>query len=221
MRKVIILIAAVMLAVTFTFPAILFAEEGDANSTVGVREQDNQAGQYILGDKDTGTTQPNDTINDNSTAEVNNGSIDGATGDGDTEVFCIDGDTTWDTGNDKYTLTDIDVSDELLGESAPLDDDDKDGVYFKNDAVLQVLWMIFRKMELSIQSRLKRSRSYLKKPQELHPLRTRNRYGWKRETRSTIRGMQPIRLLSQKQPKDWQLSSCSFQLIMMLTRTMT
>jgi len=113
-------------AVMMIFPAVLFAEEGDANSTIGVREQEGEAGQYILGDKDADTSQPDDTINDNSTAEINNGSEDGATGDGDTEAFCIDGDTTWDTGRDEYTLTDIDVSDELVGESAHLDDDNND-----------------------------------------------------------------------------------------------
>ena len=133
MKKILIIVIVAALAVMLTFPAILFAEEGDANSTVGVREQDGQAGQYILGDKDTGTTQPDDTINDNSTAEVNNGSIDGATGDGDTEVFCIDGDTGWDTGKDEYTLTDIDVSDELLGDNAAKDDDDKDGIIYNTD----------------------------------------------------------------------------------------
>jgi len=133
MKKVIFLTAVTALVVMLAFPAILFAEEGDANSTIGVREQENQAGQYILGDKDADTDQPNDTINDNSTAEVNNSSEDGSTGDGDTEVYCIDGDTAWDTGRDEYTLTDIDVSDELLGESAPLDDDDEDGTSFKND----------------------------------------------------------------------------------------
>jgi len=133
MKKMVILTIVLALAVMLAFPAVLFAEEGDANSTIGVREQSGQAGQYILGDKDSGTPQPSDTINDNSNAERNNGSIDGATGDGDTEVYCIDGDTAWDTGKDKYTLTDIDVSDELAGEAAQKDDDDKDGIIYSTD----------------------------------------------------------------------------------------
>jgi hypothetical protein len=134
MKKIIVIAAVAALAAMLAFPAILFAEEGDTNSTIGLREQEGEAGQYILGNKDPDAEQPNDTINDSSTAEINNGSQDGAAGDGDTEAFCIDGDTTWDTGKDEYTLTDIDVSDELLGESAPLDDDDNDGTSFKNDS---------------------------------------------------------------------------------------
>ena len=132
MKKIPIVIIVVAIAAMLTFPAILFAEEGDANSTVGVREKSGQAGQYVLGDRD--GTSPDDTKGDSTIAEKTNSSGDGATGDGDTEVFCIDGDTSWDTGADEYTLTDIDVSDELIGEGAPLDDDDKDGTYYKNDS---------------------------------------------------------------------------------------
>ena len=113
MKKVLIITTIIALSIMLAFPAILFAEEGDANSTVGVREQDGQAGQYILGDRDSSTPQPDDTKLDTE-------------GDGDTEVFCIDGDTGWDTGRDEYTLTDIDVSDELFGENASLDDDNND-----------------------------------------------------------------------------------------------
>ena len=118
MKKVLIVMVVIALAIMLAFPSILFAEEGDVNSTVGVREQDGTAGQYILGDRD--NVAPDDTIGDSE-------------GDGDTEVFCIDGDTSWDTGRDEYTLTDIDVSDELIGEEALKDDDDKDGTYFENE----------------------------------------------------------------------------------------
>ena len=52
MKKILIITIVIALAVMLTFPAILFAEEGDANSTVGVREQSGQAGQYVLGDRD-------------------------------------------------------------------------------------------------------------------------------------------------------------------------
>ncbi|HAJ95734.1 MAG TPA: hypothetical protein DCP02_05825, partial [Actinobacteria bacterium] len=132
MKKVLIITMVIALAIMLAFPAILFAEEGDANSTVGVRDTDGNydgfsVGQYILGDEDADTPQPSDDLGDNTPAEKTNGDADddldgerdgaGAIdGDGDTEVFCIDGDTTWNPGADQYTLTDIDVSDELVGE---------------------------------------------------------------------------------------------------------
>ncbi|MCD4670265.1 MAG: hypothetical protein K8S14_07455, partial [Actinomycetia bacterium] len=149
MKKILVITIAMALAAMLTFPAILFAEEGDVNSYIGSRDSGpGGAGQYILGDKesdpaDPQTPQPDDTIGDNNEAQIANGDTDndgdgerdgaGAAGDGDTEIFCIDGDTYLTTAKDAYELTDIDVSDELEGDEAPRDDDDGDGIIYNTD----------------------------------------------------------------------------------------
>lgn len=60
MKKVLIITVVIALAIMLAFPSILFAEEGDANSTVGVRDTDGDGvqtyggtytDQYILGDE--------------------------------------------------------------------------------------------------------------------------------------------------------------------------
>ncbi|TET50822.1 MAG: hypothetical protein E3J58_02975 [Actinomycetota bacterium] len=137
MKRILIVTIVIAVAVMLTFPAILFAEEGDANSYIGRRESGpGDAGQYILGDKESSTPQPDDTILDDTDEEKDNeesGSDTDGRGDGDTEVFCIDGDTKLTNESHTYVLTDIDVSDELEGEEAPRDDDDEDGIIYKTD----------------------------------------------------------------------------------------
>jgi len=100
MKKTLIIVAVIAVIAIFTFPAPLFADEGDAEDYVGVRESENHggvyAGQYVLGYSDDTTTD--------------------SEGDGDTEVLCIDGDEYVDQSANAYTLTDTDVSDELEGE---------------------------------------------------------------------------------------------------------
>lgn len=91
MKRIFVVTIAAAIIAMLVFPSMLFAEEGDANYTVGVKEQVGQAGKYVLGEKDPDTSQPNDTPNDNSIAEKNNGSEDVATGDGDTEVLAFTG----------------------------------------------------------------------------------------------------------------------------------
>lgn len=99
MKKLLIIGIVITIVGFFTFPAVLMADEGDAEDFVGVRESENHGvvtGQYLMGD-----TQ--DTKGDGED-------------DGDTEVFCVDGDEWVNQSGNAYTLTDIDVSDELEGE---------------------------------------------------------------------------------------------------------
>jgi hypothetical protein len=115
MKKVLYVGLAVAIIAMFSIPSMLFAEEGDATTYVGLRDEEVvgvvYAGQYVMGDSD-------DKISDSE-------------GDGDTEVFCIDGDTYLIKGDNQYTLTDIDVSDELVGEL----DKEADGVVTPVEAV--------------------------------------------------------------------------------------
>jgi hypothetical protein len=100
MKKLMIIGIVITIIGLFTFPAALAADEGDAEDFVGVRDSENHGGvvtgQYLMGD-----TQ--DTTGDGE-------------GDGDTEIFCVDGDKYVNQSANAYTLTDIDVSSELEGE---------------------------------------------------------------------------------------------------------
>jgi hypothetical protein len=104
MKKVLLTGLIVLLLAFFAIPAFMFADEGDATTWVGIDPDQEQqgvpgttAGQYLIGDN-------NDSLNDSEN-------------DGDTEVFCIDGDKYLVTGVDKYIITNIDISDEIVGES--------------------------------------------------------------------------------------------------------
>ena len=88
----------------FAIPSFIFADEGDATTWVGIDPSQPQqsvpgttAGQYLIGDDD-------DTLADSEN-------------DGDTEVFCIDGDKYLVGGDNQYVPTNIDVSDEIVGET--------------------------------------------------------------------------------------------------------
>ena len=114
MKKLLYVGLAVAIIAMFSIPSMLFAEEGDATTYVGVDDSEDvggmYAGQYVMGDE-------YDKLSDTGEADLTDN-------DGDTEVLCIDGDTYLITGGNQYILTDIDVSDELVGEP----DNEGDGV---------------------------------------------------------------------------------------------
>lgn len=124
MKKFFILLIALAIVSFFILPSGILADEGDTEKFIGVEDKETMngvhVGQYKMGDGEDGG-DPEDTA-----------------GDGDTEVFCIDGDTTVNNGETGFTNTGVDVTEDesqggLVGEDAPLDDDDEDGVAYKND----------------------------------------------------------------------------------------
>ena len=121
MKRLLYIGLAVAVIAMFSIPSMLFAEEGDATTYVGVDDSEDvggmYAGQYVMGDE-------YDKLSDTGEADLTDN-------DGDTEVFCIDGDTYLITGGNQYILTNIDVSDELVGES----DNETDGVVTPVEAV--------------------------------------------------------------------------------------
>lgn len=104
-KKVLFLTIIIAVLAFFTLPNLIFADEGDATTYVGVRDQETHGGvytgQYVLGDDE-------DTIGDGEN-------------DGDTDVYCIDGDTYVDQGNGKYEYTGDTASEDLGNEIDPVD----------------------------------------------------------------------------------------------------
>ena len=96
LRKIFFSTLIVSVVALFSIPGFIFADEGDVEKFVGVREQNGVAGQYIAGDNQ-------DTQNDTE-------------GDGDTEIFCIDLTHYVNIGEKPYGLTGDTVSEELISD---------------------------------------------------------------------------------------------------------